>query len=67
MSAGKGDKPRPVDKARYDVNFTAINWKSRSGGKSVENCARSSTSKRLADAAKNLQSDADDLACRRTG
>ena len=38
MSAGKGDKPRPVDKARYDVNFNAINWKSRSSGKTAEVC-----------------------------
>jgi hypothetical protein len=29
MSAGKGDRPRPVNKARYDVNYQAINWKAR--------------------------------------
>lgn len=26
MSAGKGDRPRPVDKGRYDSNFERINW-----------------------------------------
>lgn len=26
MSAGKGDKPRPVDKKVYDSNFENINW-----------------------------------------
>ena len=26
MSAGKGDKPRPVDKKVYDKNFEEINW-----------------------------------------
>jgi hypothetical protein len=26
MSAGKGDRPRPVDKARYDSNYERINW-----------------------------------------
>lgn len=36
MSAGKGDKLRPVNKTRYDVNFTAINWKSRSIGRPAE-------------------------------
>lgn len=24
--AGKGDKPRPVDKKVYDKNFEAIDW-----------------------------------------
>jgi hypothetical protein len=24
MSAGKGDKPRPVDKKKYDENYDAI-------------------------------------------
>ena len=38
MSAGKGDKPRPVNKTRYDMNFTAINWKSSSSGKIAEDC-----------------------------
>lgn len=28
MSAGKGDKPRPVDKKEYDRNFEKIIWKS---------------------------------------
>lgn len=27
MSAGKGDKPRPVDKKQYDNNFEKIVWK----------------------------------------
>ncbi len=26
MSAGKGDRPRPVDKARYDDNYERIKW-----------------------------------------
>jgi hypothetical protein len=26
MGAGKGDKPRPVDKKVYDSNFDNINW-----------------------------------------
>jgi hypothetical protein len=26
MSAGKGDKPRPVDKKVYDKNFDSIKW-----------------------------------------
>ena len=26
MSAGKGDKPRSVDKKVYDKNFQEINW-----------------------------------------
>ncbi len=25
--AGKGDKPRPVDKPKYDSNFDKIAWK----------------------------------------
>ncbi len=25
--AGKGDKPRPVDKPKYDSNFDKIVWK----------------------------------------
>lgn len=27
MSAGKGDKPRPVDKKQFDNNFDEIVWK----------------------------------------
>jgi hypothetical protein len=27
MSAGKGDKPRPVDKKQYNNNFEKIVWK----------------------------------------
>jgi hypothetical protein len=26
MSAGKGDKPRPVDKKKYNNNFEKIVW-----------------------------------------
>jgi hypothetical protein len=26
MSAGKGDKPRPVDKKEYDKNYDQIRW-----------------------------------------
>jgi|APGre2960657404_1045060.scaffolds.fasta_scaffold12787_4 hypothetical protein len=26
MGAGKGDKPRPIDKKVYDSNFDNINW-----------------------------------------
>ena len=26
MSAGKGDKPRPVDKKEYDDNYDQIVW-----------------------------------------
>lgn len=26
MSAGKGDKPRPVNKEVYDTNYARINW-----------------------------------------
>lgn len=26
MSAGKGDKPRPVKKSKYDENFEKIDW-----------------------------------------
>jgi hypothetical protein len=29
MSAGKGDKPRPVDKKVYDKNFQEINWQKK--------------------------------------
>lgn len=28
MSAGKGDKPRPVNKKTFDNNFDKISWKS---------------------------------------
>lgn len=27
MSAGKGDKPRPVKKPKYDKNYESISWK----------------------------------------
>ena len=26
MSAGKGDKPRPIKKSTYDTNFDKITW-----------------------------------------
>ena len=26
MSAGKGDRPRPVNKAQYDANYQRIDW-----------------------------------------
>ena len=65
MSAGKGDKPRPVNKARYDVNFTAINWKSRSSAKSVEHCTRNSAATGTLDTNKSQQAEASDQACRR--
>lgn len=29
MSAGKGDKPRPVDKKTFDKNFDQIQWENR--------------------------------------
>ena len=29
MSAGKGDKPRPVDKKIYDKNYENIKWGER--------------------------------------
>lgn len=28
--AGKGDKPRPVDKKQYNNNFDQISWSSKS-------------------------------------
>jgi hypothetical protein len=43
MSAGKGDRPRPVDKARYDANYERINWgKSRRESGKTEQTQRSS-------------------------
>ena len=27
--AGKGDKPRPYDKVKYDENFGQINWRKK--------------------------------------
>ena len=29
MNAGKGDKPRPVDKKLFDKNFEQINWQKK--------------------------------------
>lgn len=31
--AGKGDKPRPVNKKKYNTNFDAIKWKSETSDK----------------------------------
>jgi len=31
MSAGKGDKPRPVKKKVFDQNFDQVNWVSKQG------------------------------------
>ncbi len=31
--AGKGDKPRPVNKTVYNSNFDGINWKSETTSK----------------------------------
>lgn len=30
MSAGKGDKPRPVNKKQFDTNFDKIIWNKKS-------------------------------------
>ena len=29
VMAGKGDRPRPVDKAKYDKNWAQIRWKKK--------------------------------------
>ena len=29
MSAGKGDKPRPVNVAKYNENYDQISWSSK--------------------------------------
>jgi hypothetical protein len=29
MNAGKGDKPRPIDKRIFDKNFDSINWRAK--------------------------------------
>ena len=36
MSAGKGDKPRPVVKKQYDENFDKIEWKKKEDKKPVK-------------------------------
>lgn len=36
MSAGKGDKPRPVVKKQYDANFDKIEWKKKEDKKPVK-------------------------------
>jgi hypothetical protein len=38
MSAGKGDKPRPVDKKQFDKNFEQINWQVKKRDASCEKC-----------------------------
>lgn len=30
--AGKGDKPRPVNRKKFDNNFNEINWVSKDNG-----------------------------------
>lgn len=35
MGAGKGDKPRPIDKKIYDSNFDNINWNKTSSKEST--------------------------------
>lgn len=36
MSAGKGDRPRPVVKKQYDANFDKIEWKNKDEEKPVK-------------------------------
>lgn len=36
MSAGKGDKPRPVDKKQFDKNFEHINWRVKESADSIK-------------------------------
>lgn len=37
MSAGKGDKPRPVDKREFDKNFEQISWEKKdASGKMIK-------------------------------
>lgn len=33
---GKGDKPRPVDKQKFDTNHDEIRWKSKVSGGRVD-------------------------------
>jgi len=35
MSAGKGDKPRPINKEQFDSNFDKIKWNQKEN-KNVE-------------------------------
>jgi hypothetical protein len=44
MSAGKGDKPRPVDKKQFDKNFEQINWQEKKRDVSNEKCKGGKTS-----------------------
>lgn len=38
MTNGKGDRPRPVDRRKYDANFDAIDWPSRREPEWVSDC-----------------------------
>jgi hypothetical protein len=33
---GKGDKPRPVDKTKFDANHDDIRWKSKASGRRAD-------------------------------
>lgn len=35
-NAGKGDAPRPVNKTKYDIHFSKINWKHKSNTKPID-------------------------------
>lgn len=37
MSAGKGDKPRPVNKKKFNVNYDEIKWKKEIDKKEIKN------------------------------
>jgi len=45
MSAGKGDRPRPVDKAQYNSNYERINW-GKSPRRETEKAEQSQRSRR---------------------
>ena len=36
MSAGKGDKPRPVNKGEFDKNFEQINWQIKENSENIK-------------------------------
>lgn len=36
MSAGKGDRPRPVVKKQYDANFDKIEWGKKENTKPID-------------------------------
>jgi hypothetical protein len=40
MSAGKGDRPRPVDKDRYNTNYDRIDWRSKRSQSSSPDASR---------------------------